>query len=85
MIGALMPSTSRVSVSDWIQRVKRLVLLHKPLNLIDQILGALTVHILLVAPSEYVVDSFLFVPPLLDLHQIIIDLYNGLSPAMRLS
>ena len=58
---------------------------NEPLYLINHVFGSLTVHILLVAPSEYVVDSFLFVLPLLDLHQIIIDLYNGLSPAMRLS
>ena len=59
MIGTLMPSTSRVSLSDWIQRVKRLVLLHKPLNLIDQILGALAVHISLVVVVEQLVDALL--------------------------
>ena len=53
------------------KRVKRLILLHKPLNLVNHVLSALTVHVLFVVVLQYALDSLLLFLVLLNYHFIL--------------
>ena len=59
LVRTLVPPARCVFVGDGVQRVQRLVLLHEPLDLIDQVLGALAVHVPLVVVVEQLVDPLL--------------------------
>ena len=64
-------SLLRIKVLDGVQRVKNLVFLHKPLNFIDHVLGALTVHILLIVVFKNSLDPPLFFSVVLFLDHIV--------------